>query len=305
MDLESVQNWWGGSIRENERGCYVHVQQDIPNQWILPFPEKERIRRNLRLVYGIGEKTEQQLTESGYGTLDQLASHPRWGRAASEVLRLITENQVDRLRRYGAKDDEIIGFFQNTDLLLLDLETTGFYQAQPLFLIGIIAFVDQRPILVQYVARNYAEEAAALAGFIHDFGAKQLLVSYNGRTFDYPYLMARLRYHGFKEAFRPYQLDLLPSTRQRFRSSLPDCRLRTVETHLLGVGRTESFSGGSIPDLYHRFVTEQNPRMLLEVIEHNAQDLLSMASLTRLLTEGWRKDTGNKSLKEATGDGDG
>lgn len=284
----AAEDWWGGVIRENERGRHVYVERQIHEPWILPFPEKDRIRRNLRLVYGIGEKTESQLVKAGYASLELLQDHPRWGKAAREVLRLISENQVERLRRYGAKEDEIIGFFRDSDLVLLDLETTGFYQAQPLFLIGVIAFVGKRPVLSQYIARDYGEEASALAGFLHDQGTKGLMVSYNGRTFDYPYLLARLRFHGFREDFRPFQLDLLPPTRQRFRASLPNCRLGTVESHLLGVGRTESFSGGQIPELYHRFVTERNPRILREVIEHNAQDLLSMATLARLLSEEWR-----------------
>lgn len=287
-ELHSSEAWWGGKIHRNERGLYVGIEQTIPELWVLPYPSKERIRNNLRLIYGIGEKTERQLAAEGYKTLDHLQQHPRWGRAAQEVLRLIAEEQVERLRRYGAKDDEVIGFFRDDDLVLLDLETTGFYQAQPLFLIGVIAFSEARPVLTQYVARDYGEEAAALMGFIQEHGGKRLMISYNGRAFDYPYLMARLRYHGFSDGFKPFQLDLLPPTRQRFRSSLPNCRLQTVETHLLGVGRSESFSGGQIPELYHRFVTERQPKILREVIEHNAQDLFSMATLTRLLSEGWR-----------------
>ena len=282
--------WWGGEIRRNNGGEYTHLQQEIHENFVLPFPKAEKIRSNLKLVYGIGEKTEAQLRADGYDTIDMLAKHPRWGRAAGEIIRLIELGNFERLRRYGAKEDEIVGFFDRSQVVLLDLETTGFSQVQPLFLVGVVTFAEQNMVLTQYLAKTYEEETAVLKGFLEDCGKKTLMVSFNGRTFDYPYLKARCRYHNIENQFEPFQLDLLPPTRRAYRNSLPNCRLRTVEELLLGVGRNESFSGSAIPDLYHRFVIEKEPRLLTEVISHNAQDLLSMAALIRLLSVGWQDE---------------
>jgi uncharacterized protein YprB with RNaseH-like and TPR domain len=282
--------WWGGQIRRNSDGEYTFLQQEIHENFVLPFPKAEKIRSNLKLVYGIGEKTEAQLRIDGYDTIDKLAVHPRWGRAAREIIRLIDSGNFERLRRYGAKEDEIVGFFDRSQIVLLDLETTGFSQVQPLFLIGVLAFTGQNMVLSQYLAKTYEEEAAALRAFLEECGKKTLMVSFNGRTFDYPYLKARCLYHKIKIQFDPFQLDLLPPTRRAYRNLLPNYRLRTVEELLLGVGRNESFSGSAIPELYHRFVIEKEPRLLTEVIAHNAQDLLSMAALIQLLSVGWQDE---------------
>ncbi|HHZ20287.1 MAG TPA: hypothetical protein GX391_07260 [Firmicutes bacterium] len=279
------ETWWGGEVCTSTRGEFVCRQKKIGQEYVLAFPSLDLIRRNFRLIYGIGAKTEELLRKSGYQTLADLTGHPRWGKAAKEVINLIEERKLDRLRRYGAKDEEILGFFCGEQLVFVDLETTGFSQLQPLFLIGTMSFAGERLVIKQYLARDYAEEAAVLAGFLRDCEAKAVMVSFNGRSFDYPYLLARLAYHGFTHSFNPFQLDLLPPTRRAFRDTLPDCRLRTVEEQLLGVARHETFSGVKIPELYHRFVTEKNPRLLTEVIEHNARDLLSMAALVRLLAE--------------------
>lgn len=275
--------WWGGEVRCNEKGEFILIEESIDQHSALPFPGVDRIRRNLRLVYGIGEKNEEALRKEGYQSLDDLAAHHRWGRAARELLSLIDERRLDRLLRYGAKEDEVLGFFSQDDLVVLDLETTGFYQVQPLFLIGTLSFIGEKLMLRQYIARNYEEESAVLAQFLADYGHKNVMVSYNGRTFDYPYLKARMRYHQFDAEFNPFQLDLLPPTRRAYRPSLPNFRLRTVEESLLGVYRTETFSGGEIPELYHRFIVDEDPKLLTEVIEHNAQDVISMASLLRIL----------------------
>lgn len=292
LDASSQQKealpWWGGDVVANALGEYVQISLPIRDRLVMPFPNVDRIRRNLRLVYGIGAKIEEELRQEGYQTLDDLAGHPRWGRAAGELLRLVDGRRLDRLQRYGAKDDEILGFFNRSHLVVLDLETTGFYQVQPLFLIGTITFDDEGPVLRQYLARNYDEEPAALRAFMDNCGRKTVMVSYNGRSFDYPYLTARFRYHRLEAEFAPFQLDLLPPTRRSYRSTLPDCRLRTVEEELLGVHRTETFTGAKIPELYHRFIAEGDPRLLTEVIEHNAQDILSMASLLQLLSAGWQ-----------------
>lgn len=275
--------WWGGEVKANARGEFVLIEEEIAQETTMPFPGVDRIRRNFRLIYGIGEKNEELLHSQGYQSLDDLAKHQRWGRAARELLTLINERRLDRLLRYGAKEDEILGFFNQNDLVILDLETTGFYQVQPLFLIGTLSFRGNKLILRQYVARNYEEEPAILHEFLADYGNKSVMVSYNGRSFDYPYLKARLRYHRFVEEFNPFQLDLLSPTRRAYRPSLANFRLRTVEENLLGVYRSETFSGGDIPDLYHRFIMEGDTKLLSEIIEHNAQDVISMAALLRIL----------------------
>jgi hypothetical protein len=61
--------------------------------------------------------------------------------------------------------------------------------------------------------------------------------------------------------------------------SLPDCRLVTLEEHLLDMRREGDIPGHLIPAVYHRFAQKQEAGLIQPVIEHNKLDLLAMAKL--------------------------
>ena len=203
----------------------------MPEKIALPFPGPELLLNNLQLVYGIGPRTAAALRASGYDNLEKLAAHPKWGAAAAEILRLVARKELRRLQGYGAREEELIGFFSRPEIVFLDLETTGFSPAQPIFLVGLLFFTGERPYLLQLLARDYSEEEAVLeaaGGLLSRF---QVAVSYNGRSFDFPYLAARMRFFGLPPV-NPHHLDRSPGP-EVFPATVPNCQLRTAARHLL------------------------------------------------------------------------
>ena len=53
-----------------------------------------------------------------------------------------------------------------------------------------------------------------------------VLVTFNGRSFDAPFLESRLRFHGWFEPLRYAHVDLLHLARRIWRDRLPDFRLQ-------------------------------------------------------------------------------
>ena len=97
-------------------------------------------------------------------------------------------------------------FTPNENLLFMDIETLGL-KGVPLILIGV-ARVESNHILVdQYLLRNLNEESAALEAFVSHVDDDTVFVSFNGQTFDVPYIENRLRHHGLKENIQRYHLD--------------------------------------------------------------------------------------------------
>lgn len=277
----------GGFEEENRFGRFYLVEERLAEKFVLPFPSPELIGQNLSLIFGIGPHKQEKLKAEGYGTIQALRAHAKWGRAATEIDTLIKRKDLNRLRRYGARDEELIGFFPRSKLVFIDLETTGFYTVSPLFLVGILYFDGQTPVLKQFMARDYTEEQALLYS-VNDYLRRfQVAISFNGKSFDLPYLKARMLYYGFSWESFSHQLDLLRQTRRYFRGTLPDCRLTTVGHYLLQMSRGDGISGADVPDRYHRFVETGKVEYIAEILLHNVEDLITMARLVKVIADRW------------------
>lgn len=170
------------------------------------------------------------------------------------------------------------------DLLFLDIETTGFSNC-PLFLIGL-AFYSENGMRVELLfARDYSEEIGALTYLVDRLEAFRSLVSFNGRSFDVPFIRNRLAYHRHPGHVDLPHFDLLHPSRRQWKDSLPNCKLQTLETRICGRPRTGDIPSALIPDAYHEFVRTGQTYLLKEIIHHNVLDLLTMAELLVALVD--------------------
>src|SRR6185369_10789272 len=105
------------------------------------------------------------------------------------------------------------------------------------------------------------------------------LVTYNGRGFDWPLLVARYRMARMPAPPHDGHLDLLPFVRRVFRHRMTDARLGTVERELLGTTRHGDVDGWQIPGLYLDFLRGGEAWPLIDVVRHNREDVRSLARL--------------------------
>ena len=166
--------------------------------------------------------------------------------------------------------------------LFLDLETGGL-ASSPVFLAGTMNWNGETFVLRQYFARDYGEEASLLRALGEQTRGFEFLVTYNGRSYDAPFLRGRAVVHGVRLALPPHHLDLLHAARRRWREDLPDCRLQTLERHVCGRWRTGDVPGDEVPGLYHDYVREGDPWRLIPVFHHNLLDVITMAEILRAL----------------------
>jgi len=173
-------------------------------------------------------------------------------------------------------------------LLCLDTETTGLGTAAGTvaFLIGLGWWEADRFRQVQLLLPDQPDEPALLHALRASIPADAWLVTYNGRGFDWPLLVARYRMAGHGPPVHGGHLDLLSTVRQLFRHRLPDARLRTVESELLGVRRHGDVEGWEIPGRYLAFLRSGCADGLVEVVRHNATDVRSLARLLAHLDQG-------------------
>jgi len=162
--------------------------------------------------------------------------------------------------------------------LFFDLETTGF-SSSPLFLVGVARRKGDGVEVRQYLARDYSEEAAAISLFLAEAGSAERLVSFNGKSYDAPFLRARAAATGVPCAFDLPHLDLLHACRRAYKDELPNCRLTTLETFILGKPRHADIPSAEVPEAYHRFVRTGDAREIARILRHNHDDLVSLAEL--------------------------
>lgn len=176
------------------------------------------------------------------------------------------------------------------ETLLMDLETCGL-SGSPLFLVGLLRHIEDRLAVELLLARNYAEEHAVLMSFWQRAAAHRVLVTFNGKSFDWPMVLDRSARHlVFRQARSleslPPELlhvDLLHHSRRRWRRQLPDCKLQTLERHICGRGRTGDIAGAQIPAAYQEFVRTGFDRDMDAILLHNAIDLVTLLDLAMRL----------------------
>jgi uncharacterized protein YprB with RNaseH-like and TPR domain len=162
--------------------------------------------------------------------------------------------------------------------LFVDLETLGL-SSEPLFLIGALACVDGAMVCRQYLARNLDEEATAIEAFAAMARRARLIVTFNGTTFDLPFLRRRAEAHGVRMRLPRAHVDVLKEARGRYRRSLPNCRLQTLEQHVCGRKRSGDVPSAEIPGVYRDFLRTGNASAMAVVVQHNLLDLATTAEL--------------------------
>lgn len=203
---------------------------------------------------------------------------------------------IERSLSLGAADaDALAGL---PPACYFDTETTGLSTGAGtvIFLAGLGWVQGDVFVARQYLLPDYPHEAGLLRGVCRELGALRRMVTYNGRSFDLPLLVARLTMNGlFAEmAALPQQHDdLLPLARRLWRRPLGGARLAHVETGVLGVRRTSDCPGSEVPERYFSYLRSGSPDALAEVLDHNLQDIASLAlieaELVRLRAGGWRQ----------------
>jgi len=240
--VEHVTEVLGGMLRELEGGCCVVV-----DRWHTP-----------EMFHGAFR-------------IGQCAEHTR---RAIDHLPVVGGTTPLNTSRWG---------HAGTSILFFDLETTGLAGGAGTyaFLVGCGAFVEGAFHTRQFFLTGYGAERSLLAAVAEGMAGADVLVSFNGRTFDAPLLETRYLFHRVAVPFGGLpHIDMLPAAR-RLWSRAEGCSLRVLEA-LAGITRHEDIRGAEIPARYIHYVRTGDARLLVPVFEHNRVDLLSLAVLTSI-----------------------
>jgi uncharacterized protein YprB with RNaseH-like and TPR domain len=192
---------------------------------------------------------------------------------------------------------------KSSEVCYLDIETTGLSSA-PLFLIGLMyerggrarggaegaggasGVGECRLTLDQLFARDYSEEETVLRYLKKLMGAFRVLVTFNGVSFDVPFIQERMAMHRIR-AWKPEtHIDLLPLARCVVGPKTPNHKLQTLEAYLCKRKRVGDIKGADIPEAYHEYVRTGNAKDMATIFHHNRLDLVTMLQLVTIFLSG-------------------
>jgi uncharacterized protein len=106
-----------------------------------------------------------------------------------------------------------------------------------------------------------------------------MIITFNGKTFDYPYIKNRAIATGVAINEVLPHFDLLHECRRLWKATLPDCKLQTLEKYVCNRTRFGDIPGHLIPQAYHDYVRTENAWQMKEILKHNMLDLVTLGEL--------------------------
>lgn len=185
------------------------------------------------------------------------------------------------------------------NILFLDTETTGLSggAGTVAFETGIGYFEENEMVIRQYIMRDYDEEALMLTRIKEDLNGKTHLCTFNGKTFDVPLLTSRMIMNRMRMPENVQQLDLLHISRRVWKLRLGKCNLTRLEETVLGRERDGDLPGKDVPERYFSYLKSRDFSLLQDVLDHNFQDIASLADILFCLLQA---HTEPERLKDET-----
>ncbi|HAT02186.1 MAG TPA: exonuclease [Oribacterium sp.] len=173
------------------------------------------------------------------------------------------------------------------ELLFFDIETTGLsvYRSS-LYLIGYLYYDPSSSVWVsgQIFCESLADEADALKAFSRHLHENTILVSYNGDSFDLPFLKHMAAQYSiplFSENQK--SVDLLKLFRPLKKIlHLENLKLKTCE-RALSIDREDPYSGKELIEMYARWQENRDPELLRILLLHNREDIENLPRILPLL----------------------
>jgi uncharacterized protein YprB with RNaseH-like and TPR domain len=293
---KKLEDALSGKVVSNEQGeCYAISSSCTSTFKTVTYEESRRVMiSDLKVLPGIGPVSEQTLKQQGYLTVEALERHPRWGKLAHDYMKIVNEKELVRTQKWLwqrlPKSHPLLhylaGFCQNQDFAIVDIETLGLSE-RPIILLGIAKPTKENICTSQFLLRDIPDEPSAIWTLLSLLEPKQSLITYNGKSFDIPYIKQRLAYYGLDAPLDNPNFDLLHFARRALKPKLSNCRLETVEKYL-GITRDINIPGALVPHFYDTYLRTKNIGPLVAIVEHNKQDLLTLGSLFSKLYEEWK-----------------
>ncbi|WP_337642909.1 ribonuclease H-like domain-containing protein, partial [Anthropogastromicrobium sp.] len=173
------------------------------------------------------------------------------------------------------------------DLVFLDIETTGLTPAtSSIYLIGAVYHQQMEWHIRQWFSDSLNSEQEILEDFFSFIKNYQVVVSFNGETFDIPFLKKCAAAYGLNtdalDNIRSFDLyrHLRPV---KTLLQLENLKLATLESYL-NISRLDQATGKEMIAVYHDYLETGDKRLYQVLLLHNEDDLKALPQIMPLLS---------------------
>lgn len=168
--------------------------------------------------------------------------------------------------------------------LFLDIETTGLAGAATIpFLVGFGRWNDRNFEINQYFLLSRESEPEMMAQVRHLMSGHDVVVTFNGKSFDLPILNSRFIVTGVGPPILPFaHLDLFNLAKVFGKHPKFGFGLKDSVARFAGTKRYDDISGRVIPALYFIYERDGDVSVLDPVFRHNRLDIVDMVCLVRI-----------------------
>lgn len=168
----------------------------------------------------------------------------------------------------------LLSLYSRQNILFFDIETSGFDKLNhQIICIGLMVY-DGSWQLKQFWATTLQEEKVLLSAFLHCYRPDHLYITFNGNSFDFPFLKQRLQHH-FPDTAVPVfaHLDFLSLGRTYAKNKgLKSYGLKHLES-IFGFERKDDFPGQDIVQGFLDPGMRSSNVYREAVLKHNALDV--------------------------------
>ncbi|WP_353096670.1 ribonuclease H-like domain-containing protein [Tissierella praeacuta] len=181
----------------------------------------------------------------------------------------------------------ISNYFNKDTVCFIDIETTGLNRnSNMVYLIGLLFFDSSTGnwTLDQYFANSMDKEQDLLEKFIANLSSFDKIITFNGESFDLPFIECRLKKYGIDYIFdRTKSFDLYQIVKKnKAYLNLPNLKLKTIERSL-GFNREDKYSGYDCIGFYYDYLKSKNTLLKENILKHNYDDLVHMLDIIMIL----------------------
>jgi hypothetical protein len=184
-------------------------------------------------------------------------------------------------------DMDLRKFFNNQNVCFIDIETTGLSSKYcSIYLIGLMYYNYQEKMwhLIQLFAETLDEEKNILLNFIDYMSGFDKIITFNGDTFDIPFINNRLNAFNIDyEIAAENSFDLYKYVREnKSYLNLENLKLKTLEKRL-GIYREDLYSGKDCIKFYKDYIKTNNYELRDIILKHNYDDLYYLVFILQIL----------------------
>ncbi len=182
--------------------------------------------------------------------------------------------------------DNLEEYSRNKRMVFFDVETLGLNpQFYPIILIGMSYEENGKYIVEQFFAEDIIEEESILSQFMLKINPSDILVTYNGKNFDVPYINKRMERYGLDFSLKQEHLDVICHVRpNKKKLGLESCSLKSVEKYLK-LNREDTIDGAESIKLYNRYVRSREENIKHKIMLHNFEDVYNLPGILRVFDD--------------------